>query len=161
MPRTRVSRVIAASPQAVYDAMLDPRAVARWKVPDGMAGEVHEWEPRVGGRLRVSLTYGPQLAGEAAARGKTSAGTDTYEGRFLELVPGRRVVEAISFETDRAEMRGEMTVVTTLTPLPGATAVEIDHSGLPDGVVEADNRTGTEMALAKLAALLERAEPGR
>jgi hypothetical protein len=48
-----------------------------------------------------------------------------------------------------------MRITTTLDPAPNGTGVRIDHTGLPRGVAEADNRLGTEMALAKLAALLE------
>lgn len=152
---TRVTRLIHASPATVYDALLDPRAVARWKVPDGMSSVVHELDPRVGGRLRVSLTYEAPGPGESPEAGKTSSRTDTYSGRFLELIPGALVVEAIEFETARRELRGEMTVRTTLAPTGAGTEVEIDHAGLPPGVAPADNVTGTEMALAKLAALLE------
>lgn len=132
----------------MYDALLDPAAVARWKVPDGMRSEILEWEARAGGRFRVSLTY------EGAGVGKTHDRTDTYAGRFVELVPCERVVEAIEFETGREDLRGEMTITTTLDPLPGGTQVRIEHAGLPRGVPEADNRLGTEMSLAKLAALL-------
>ncbi len=114
-----------------------------------MRSEVHEWEPRAGGRFRVSLTY------EHEGTGKTRERTDTYAGCFLELVPGERVVEAVEFETEREDLRGEMTITTTLDPAPNGTEVRIDHAGLPRGVAEADNRLGTEMALAKLAALLE------
>jgi uncharacterized protein YndB with AHSA1/START domain len=157
--RTVVSRVIAASPAEVYAALLDPAAVASWKVPDGMSSEVHEWEPRVGGRFRVSLTYDPPPGGGEAARGKTSTHTDTYSGRFVELVPGELVAESIEFETDREDLGGEMTVRTILRPVPGGTEVLVDHDGLPEAVDPADNETGTEMALAKLARLFEAAKP--
>lgn len=33
-------------------SLLDPRAVAQWKVPDGMTCEVHQFEPHEGGRRR-------------------------------------------------------------------------------------------------------------
>ena len=153
MTGTRVSRVIAASPDAVYAALLDPAAVARWKVPDGMSSEVHHWDPRAGGRFRVSLTYNA-IAGEAGG-GKTSGNTDTYSGRFVELVPDALVAESIEFETDRQDLRGQMSVRTTLRPVPGGTEVLIEHEGLPAGVDPADNETGTAMSLAKLAGLLE------
>lgn len=122
-----------------------------WKVPGGMRSEIHEWQPRPGGSFRVSLTY------ECAGTGKTRGRTDTYAGRFVELVPGERVVEAVEFETEHDDLRGEMTIVTTLAPAPNGTEVRIDHAGLPRGVDEADNRLGTESSLEKLAALLEAA----
>ncbi len=149
MGRTQVRRLIAATPRAVYEAMLDPAAVERWKVPDGMSSVVHCFQARVGGRFRVSLTY------TDGGEGKTSARTDTYHGRFLELVPETLIVEAVEFETRREELGGVMTIRTALAPAGAGTEVLIDHAGLPQGVREADNRLGTEMALAKLAALLE------
>jgi uncharacterized protein YndB with AHSA1/START domain len=60
---TRVTRHLDAPRAAVYRALLDPGAVARWKVPEGMTCVVHEFDAREGGTLRVSLTYdepGPQ-----------------------------------------------------------------------------------------------------
>jgi Activator of Hsp90 ATPase homolog 1-like protein len=36
----------------VYRTLLDPRAVATWKVPSGMTCEVHAFDPREGGAFR-------------------------------------------------------------------------------------------------------------
>jgi uncharacterized protein YndB with AHSA1/START domain len=130
--------------------MLDPDAVARWKVPDGMRSEIHIFEPRQGGAFRVSLTYDAP-----GATGKTAGRTDTYHGRFLALVPDELLVEAVEFETDDAELHGEMTITTTLADAGVGTDVTMLHEGLPPGVPPEDNETGTAMALAKLAALLE------
>jgi uncharacterized protein YndB with AHSA1/START domain len=130
--------------------MLDPDAVARWKVPDGMRSEIHVFEPRQGGAFRVSLTYDAP-----GAIGKTAGRTDTYLGRFLTLVPDELLVEVVEFETDDTELRGEMTITTTLTEAGVGTDVTMLHEGLPPGVPPEDNETGTAMALAKLAALLE------
>jgi uncharacterized protein YndB with AHSA1/START domain len=54
---THVSRHIRAPRSEVYRALIDPDAIVRWKVPDGMTIEVHEHEAREGGRFRISLTY--------------------------------------------------------------------------------------------------------
>ena len=134
----------------MYAALLDADAVARWRVPDGMAAIVHEFDPREGGRFRVSLTYN-----DPAAAGKSGGHTDTYHGHFVRLVPDQEVVEISEFETDDPALAGEMTMTTSLRPVPGGTEVTIEHQGLPDAVPAADNELGTRMALAKLAALLE------
>jgi uncharacterized protein YndB with AHSA1/START domain len=98
MSRTRVVRVIRAPRARVYRALLDPAEVPRWLHPDGMR-EVHAFEPRVGGRFRISLTYeDPGFAG----RGKSGGATDTFSGRFVELVPDQRFGQWI-LETARAE----------------------------------------------------------
>ncbi|MGW0662289.1 SRPBCC domain-containing protein [Streptodolium elevatio] len=147
---TEVSRHIKAARPAVYRALLDPEAVAKWRVPDDMRSHVHEFEPREGGRFRVSLTY------EAPdGVGKTSAHTDTYHGRFTRLVPDELVAEEIEFETDDPTLQGTMTLTTTLTDVPGGTEVRILHEGIPDTIPRADNEQGTQMSLTALAALLE------
>ncbi|MGI5207055.1 SRPBCC domain-containing protein [Spirillospora sp. CA-108201] len=151
MYSTRVSRHVRARPMDVFRALVDADAIMTWRVPDGMTSEVHEFDGREGGAFRISLTY------EApTGTGKSSARTDTYHGRFVELVPGERVVEVFAFETDDPALQGEMTMTTTLTEAGGGTDVLIVHEGLPDIVPAADNETGTRMALANLAAFVEK-----
>lgn len=150
MSTTRVIRHINAPREVVYAALLNPGLVARWKVPEGMTCEVHSFEPREGGNLRISLTY--DMPTET---GKTSAHTDTYHGRFVSLVPNSRIVEVDEFETDDPSLSGEMTITITLTDSGGGTDLEALHEGLPSGVAPGDNVTGWQMSLAKLADLLE------
>ena len=152
MRSTRVFQHIKAKRADVYRLLVDPTAIATWKVPDGMAARIHAFEPREGGAIRVSLTYV-----EESATGKTSEHTDTYRGRFVRLVPNEQVVEADEFETTDPAMQGEMVSTITLTDSPnGGTDVVGLHEGIPPGVSLADNETGWRMALAKLAALAER-----
>jgi uncharacterized protein YndB with AHSA1/START domain len=148
---TRVSRHVDAPRAAVYRALLDPGAVARWKVPEGMTCEVHEFDAREGGTLRVSLTYD-----EPGPRGKTTAHTDTYRGRFVRLVPDELVVEVDVFEAADPALQGEMTSTITLADSDGGTELTAVHEGVPDGVAPADNEVGWRMALDRLAALVER-----
>lgn len=150
MRSTRISRHIRAPRQAVYRAFLDPIMVAAWKVPDGMTCHVHELDGREGGTLRVSLTYD-----EPTRTGKTTSHTDTYHGRFVKLVPDEQIVEVDEFETTDPALRGEMTITVRLTDADGGTNLEAVHAGLPPGVSLADNEVGWQMALGRLAALVE------
>ena len=130
-----------------------PRAAvsrARWRVPTGMRCHVHAFEPREGGSFRVSLTYDAPTG-----IGKTTAHTDTYHGKFAELVADERVVEVLEFETDDPAMRGEMTITTTLSDVDGGTDLLAVHAGLPPGLSPADNEVGWRESLAKLAAYVE------
>ena len=147
---TRLTRHITAPRSDVYRALLDPVAVVHWKVPPGMTSEVHEWDAREGGRLRVSLTY----SGDGV--GKTTAHTDTYSGYFAELVPDQKVVEVDEFETDDPALRGPMTITVTLADAEdGGTELVAVHEGLPSGVREEDNELGWTESLTRLAALVE------
>ncbi|MEU1540864.1 SRPBCC domain-containing protein [Actinacidiphila glaucinigra] len=150
MYSTQVSRRVRATPAAVYRALLDPRAVARWRVPDGMSGHVHAFEAREGGHFRVSLTYDGQQG-----EGKSGAHTDTYHGHFARLVPDELVIEVIEFETEDAALHGTMTMTTSLTAVDGGTDIVVVHEGIPDVVPRKDNETGTRMALDHLARLVE------
>ena len=155
MGTTRIRRRIAAPREAVYRALLDPSLVAAWRVPSGMTAEVHAFGPREGGSIRVSLTYT-----EPTGAGKTSAHTDTYHGRFVELVQDERIVEVDEFETDDPALRGEMTITISLADADGGTDIVAVHEGLPAGLSPADNETGWREALARLAALVERDQGG-
>ena len=150
MSSTRISRHVNAPRAVVYRALLDARAIATWKVPTGMTSHVHEFDAREGGSFRISLTYDAPTT-----TGKTTAHTDTYHGRFVKLVTNEQVVEVDEFETTDPTLRGEMTVTITLADADGGTDVLVVHEGLPSGVSTADNETGSRMALAKLAALVE------
>lgn len=150
MASTRISQVINAPRKRVYDALLDPTAVGRWKVPAGMNCEVHEFDAREGGSIRISLTYE-----EPGRAGKSHGRTDTYRGRFVTLVPNELVVEADEFETDDPALRGEMMITIWLSDAPAGTELVAVHDGLPEGVSPADNEIGWREALARLAALVE------
>lgn len=152
MYSTRVTRHLSAPRPAVYRALVDADAIAKWRVPAGMSSRVHEFDAREGGSFRISLTYdAPTGTGKSAPR------TDTYHGRFARLVPNEQVVEVFEFETADPGLRGQMTMTTTLTDAAGGTDVVVVHEGIPDKVPAADNETGTRMALANLARLVEAA----
>ncbi|MFC8124071.1 SRPBCC domain-containing protein [Streptomyces sp. NPDC057302] len=147
---TQVSGHVNAPRAAVYRALLDADAIARWRVPDGMSGHVHTFDAREGGRFRVSLTYDTP-----SGTGKSASHTDTYHGHFAKLVPDEQVVEVLAFESADPALSTTMTMTTTLTDEDGGTAVLVVHEGIPADIPAADNETGTRMALANLARLVE------
>jgi uncharacterized protein YndB with AHSA1/START domain len=147
---TRSSRRIRAPRARVYEALIDPAAVARWRFPAGMTCEVHEFDAREGGALRISLTYDAP-----DRRGKTRGRTDTYHGRFAALVPDELLVEVDEFETADPALQGEMTITIRLRDADGGTELEAVHDGLPSGVRPADNELGWQESLARLAAQVE------
>lgn len=150
MGSTRLSCHINAPRSRVYRALLDPAAIARWKVPAGMTSRIHAFDPREGGTFRLSLTYDAPTAA-----GKTSVHTDTYHGHFAKLVVDEEIVEASEFETTNPDLQGEMTVTIKLADANGGTEVVAVHDGVPPGVALADNEIGWREALTKLKTLVE------
>jgi len=91
MPRTdKASRVITAPPDRVYAALVDPDALAAWLPPAGMSGRFERFDARPGGSYRMVLTY----TDASTAGGKATADSDVVEARFVEIVGGKRVVQA-------------------------------------------------------------------
>lgn len=147
-----MSVLIAAPRDVVYRACLDPVALAAWRAPDNMTGRMLAFDGRVGGGYRMSLTYrDPQ-----GAPGKTSDDTDSFEGRFVELVPNRKIVEVVVFDAADPRFAGEMTITTTFTDVGSGTEISMLFEDVPTGVRLEDNEEGTRQSLRKLAALVER-----
>ena len=150
---TRTTRVIAASAEAIYAAFTDPAVLLAWLPPEGMTGRLHAFDARVGGGYEMSLYY---PADERRFHGKTADGEDRVAVRFLELVPPRRLVEAVRFVSYDPAFGGEMTLTVTIEPREQACAVTLAFDGLPPGLRPEDNDAGAQLSLAQLARRLER-----
>jgi len=145
------SRIIGATPEAIYDAFVDPEAQMRWLPPEGMTGKFDRFEPWSGGHYRLTLTF----SGEHATAGKSSADADTVEGRLVELIPGKRIVQTADFESDDPAYAGTMTMTWSLRAVPDGTEVTITASDVPSGISAEDHAQGLASTLANLADFLE------
>jgi uncharacterized protein YndB with AHSA1/START domain len=146
------SRVIAAAPDRVYAALVDPEALVTWLPPDGMTGRLERFDARPGGSYRLVLTY----ADASAAPGKSSADSDIVDARFVALVPGVRVVQAVDFVSDDPANAGTMTMTWELAALDAGTRVDIRADDVPAGISAEDHAAGLASSLANLATYLER-----
>jgi len=149
--RTRVTKIIRAPRTAVFAAFLDADALAGWLPPAGMTGHVHEFEPRAGGRIHMSLRY----RDPERPSGKSSTDTDTFRGRFTELIPDEKVVWVVAFESRDPAFAGEMTMITTFADAPDGTEIAMTCENIPKGIAPEDNAMGCRSSLQNLAALLE------
>jgi len=148
----QVTATVKAPRQAVYEACIDAGQITQWRVPDNMLAIVHEFDARPGGSFHMSLKY--RDANHPAA-GKTDGDTDTFHGRFVEIVPGVKIVEVVVFDSADPAFAGEMTLTTSFADAPGGTQITMRFDDMPAGVRPADNDAGTRQSLKKLAALVE------
>ncbi|HEY8968166.1 MAG TPA: SRPBCC domain-containing protein [Puia sp.] len=147
MSTTRNSRLIKASPQILYEAFTSPKALETWLAPGDMTGKVHRFDLREGGSYEMSLFY-PES--EQGARGKTAGKEDRYIARFVELQPGKKIVEAIRFDSPEAHFQGEMIMEVLFEPVNEGTRVTMIFKNIPAGIRPEDNEKGTELSLQKL-----------
>lgn len=133
-----VTRVIAASPATVFSFFTD---VEKWTSWQGVDGEI---DARPGGVFRV------RMPGEQVA-----------SGRFVELVPERRIVFTWGWEGDASAVPpGSTTVVVELEPDDAGTRLRLTHSGLDVAPVAEHHREGWERYLERLSARAEGRDPG-
>ena len=78
------------------------------------------------------------------------------EARFIDLVPGVRVVQAVDFVSDDRAFGGTMTMTWEVASVEGGTQVDITADDVPDGISPEDHAAGLSSSLMNLAAYLER-----
>ena len=108
-----VERRIAAPPEKVFDAWLDPESLGQWlfRTPRGTMERV-EVEPRVGGRFRVDERRDGELA--------------EHYGEYVALERPHRLV--FDFWTSFSEERTR--VVVEIAPDGDGTLITLTHRGV-------------------------------
>jgi uncharacterized protein YndB with AHSA1/START domain len=137
----RLHRVIAAKPEKVYRAFLEPDAMARWLPPNGFTGKVHHMDARVGGTFKMSFTN------------FTTDTTHSFGGEYLELVPHERLRYTDIF--DDPNLPGVMTVTVTLKKVSVGTELNVEQEGVPDVIPLEACYLGWQESLRNLARLVE------
>jgi hypothetical protein len=117
-----------------------------------MTGRFERFDARPGGSYRLVLTY----QDASTARGKATADSDIVEARFVDMVPGVRVVQAVDFVSDDPGYAGAMTMTWQVATVEAGTRVEIRADNVPDGISADDHAAGLASSLANLAGYLER-----
>lgn len=138
-----LERRFRAAPARVFAAWADPAVRALWDVP-GEGWEVSglEQDFRVGGR-------------EASRFGPKGGAVYRSEGRFLDIVPGKRIVSAGSMHNGEVTGSATLCTVELLPEGAGTRLILTDQSAFLDGNESpADRETGWGQILARLQAHL-------
>jgi uncharacterized protein YndB with AHSA1/START domain len=128
-----VRRRIAASPAELFDAWLDPQALAIWMRPSGIRRTTATSDARVGGRYEI-LMEGEQT-------------THPHHGVYRLIDRPRRLV--FTWISNATEGR-ETLVTVDFQPHGELTEVVVTHERLPEGA-SASHTEGWTSALARLA----------
>jgi uncharacterized protein YndB with AHSA1/START domain len=137
----RLHRVLRAPAERVYQAFLDPDAMAKWLPPHGFTGKVHEMDARVGGGHRMSFTN--------LKTGKKHS----FGGTYVELTPHERIRYTDKF--DDPNLPGEMQITVTLRSVICGTELEIVQEGVPAVIPPEMCYLGWQESLTLLKLLVE------
>jgi uncharacterized protein YndB with AHSA1/START domain len=137
----RLHRVLAARPDKVYRAFIEPDALAKWLPPNGFTCTVHHMDSSAGGAYRMSF------------RNFTTGQSHSFGGRYIELLPGERLRYTDRFEDPN--MPGEMQVTVSLRKVSVGTEVSILQEGVPDVIPVEACYLGWQESLRNLARLVE------
>lgn len=135
----RLTRVIAADPETVFNAWTDAEHMKHWSAPEGMDVPFVEVDLRIGGAFRLTMR--------------------NSEGREFKAFGEYRVVDAprrVSYTWDWEEGEyeiGETLITVDFNPVEGGTEVVMRHELLPHEKAVADHTMGWTSCLDRLEAM--------
>lgn len=142
-----ITRTIAAPPQRVYDAWIDP-AVRKtwWAAAPGMTCDLCDLDTRVGGRYRINM--------------KNPDGKEFITvGEFVEVDPPRRLVFTWTWENACDEEAGVASVDTLVTvaiePEADGTHVTVTHERFTSEASRDEHNGGWTGCLDNFIAVME------
>jgi uncharacterized protein YndB with AHSA1/START domain len=115
----RMERIIAASPERLFELWTQPEELVKWWGPEGFTTPKQAMDVRPGGRWRTTM--------------RSPDGKDhTVSGIYRALEPPKRLVFTWGWDDD-AGMRGHETEITvTFDPTPGGTRMVLTQQGFAD-----------------------------
>ena len=142
----KLHRVLRAPPERVYRAFLDAAALAKWLPPYGFTCTVHNMDPKVGGKYKMSFTN------------FTTGQGHSFGGEYRDLVPFEKSLYTDRF--DDPNLPREMRATITLKQISCGTELNIVQEGLPEVIPLEMCYLGWQESLAQLATLVEPEIPG-
>jgi uncharacterized protein YndB with AHSA1/START domain len=123
----RMERVIAATPERLFELWTDPEELAKWWGPEGFTTPTYSMDVRPGGRWHTTMR-------------RPDGSEHVVSGIYRAIEPPKRLVFTWGWDDD-AGMRGHETEVTvTFEPAPGGTRMRL----VQQTFVDSDSRNRHE-----------------
>jgi len=134
--RAIASVTIRTTPEAAFDAWLDPRQAVRFLAANNATVGTFENDPREGGTFRLVM--------------RSATERFEHEGRYVVIDRPRRLLFTwVSRGTDH-----RLSLVTVaITPADEGVRVDLEHEGIPDQERAGQHQRGWASILQKLANL--------
>ena len=134
-------RVLKASPEKVFRAFTDARAIASWLPPYGFLCTVHEMNVQVEGTFRMSF------------HNFSTGNSHSFGGNYIEVTPNEFLKYTDKF--DDPNLPGEMTTSVWLKKVLVGTEIKIFQENIPSVIPAEMCYLGWQESLEKLAKLVE------
>lgn len=135
----RITRVIKASPEKVFDAWTQAEQLKRWSCPEGMEVVDAQVDLTVGGRYRLRME---------SPEGKVH----TAVGVYREIDRPQRLVYTWDWEE---ESIGETIVTVEFNGLDGSTEVVLTHELFPNAEAKVGHEEGWTSCLNRLEKMFD------
>jgi uncharacterized protein YndB with AHSA1/START domain len=134
----RLERMIAASPERLFELWTEPGELVKWWGPDGYDIPEHALDVRPGGRWRTTM--------------RSPEGTrHTVSGVYRTIERPRRVVFTWAWDQDDGSRGHETEVTVTFEPAPGGTRLVLRQQMFQDADARDNHQKGWASSLDCLA----------
>lgn len=134
-------RVIKATPEKIFRAFTEPKALSFWLPPYGYLCVVHQMDQHIGGSYKISFT-------------NFSTGNEhSFGGKFLEIKPNESLKYTDKFENPN--LPGEMITSIWLKKVSCGTELKVVQEGIPSAIPTEMCYLGWQESLEKLIKLVE------
>lgn len=134
-------RVFKAPVKRVYNAFINPDALASWMPPFGFIAKVHEFNAVVGGSFKMAFIN------------FTTQQEHSFGGTYIEIQPNKLLKYTDKF--DDPNLSGEMTVTINFKEVSCGTEISIKQEGIPAVIPTEMCYLGWQESLIKLVQLVE------
>lgn len=139
--KVTLHRVLAANPEKVYRAFIDPDAMASWFPPYGFVCKVHNMDFKLGGKYKMSFTN------------FTTGNSHSFWGEYLEIRKNEFLKYSDQF--DDPNLPGQMITSIELRKVICGTELTATQEGIPDAIPIEMCYLGWQESLDKLKRLVE------
>ena len=137
----RLTRVIHAAPEKVFEAWTDPKHLKKWSAPEGYTVVIAEVDLTVGGRFRIRMQ-------------SPEGTTHTVFGSYREVTRPKKLVYTWSWEEEGDHDIGETVVTVQFRARGNATEVVLTHEGFPTEEDRTNHEQGWTSCLGRLEQLV-------
>jgi uncharacterized protein YndB with AHSA1/START domain len=134
-------KVLKASPEKVYRAFTEAKALASWLPPYGFLCTVHELDAKVGGTYKMSF------------HNFSTGNSHSFGGKYIEMKPGEFLKYSDKF--DDPSLPGEMITTVWLRKVMVGTELKVTQEGIPAAIPAEMCYLGWQDSLDKLTRLVE------